>query len=247
MRLVVTSRLEIVIKGTMNYILRTLLSFALVAGLAASSSASGLVQVSMRGTVYAEAGAMIEFSVSSGSSEMEFKGMVGEGTRVGDLAALFERRLTSNGFRVTVGKDASGQGPVSLFIEQVETIHVRFCAGIHGTITSSEEMPLELKALPPRAKSDYGGGSLRAFFPLTDPETDQYEIHTVDVDLPTRMGTATGVADKLEQAATRLGIASTRPDKESWSVPGAPSLSVALYADSDWGVELVLEPLVKRR
>ncbi len=214
---------------------------------------SGLVQVSLRGEVGAQSGTMIEFTVKSGSHDLQFSGMVGEGTRVGDLAALFERKLKRAGFSVTVGVDAGGRGPVSLFIDEVEEIRVRVGGGLSATVTSSEEMPLEVRALPPRVKSDFGGGSFRAFVTVTDPETSGFVIHSLDARLPDRNGTSESVASELVKDAVRQGVTSAQPQSDCWTAKGAASggeavaFSVALYSDVDWGVELVLAPLVGAR
>jgi hypothetical protein len=237
----------------MDKIMRAVVALVLCALMANTGFASGLVQVSMRGQVGAEAGAMIEFSVKSGSHEMKFSGMIGEGTRVGDLSALFERKLKLAGFGVTSGVEAGGRGSVSLFIDEVEEIRVRLGGGLSATVTSSEEMPREVRALPPRVKSAYSGGELRLFVTTLDSGTQGLEIHSLDVKLPDRSGSAEAVANELEKDAVRKGVISVRAKKDCWSASAAGSgakpiaLSVALYSDADWGVEFVLAPQVSSR
>jgi hypothetical protein len=237
----------------MRTILHPLLAFVLLACLSASSLAGGLVQVSLRGAVDSESGTSITFYVKSGSHVLDFQGMVGEGTRVGDLSALLKYKLKRSGFNVTSGEEPTGRGPVSLFIESVEEVRVRFGGGISATLTCSEEMPKQLRMLPPRMKSDFSGGDLRVYVTTREEEGGGLEVHSLQVSLPDRAGTSEGVAVELVNESVRQGLVAVRPDDGSWSSKGtvggdvAISASVALYSDVDWGVEMILAPLVSKR
>ena len=240
----------------MNTLLRSLLAFAFVAISCSSALGSGLVQVSLSGKVDQEQGSVVELQVTSGSHSLRFSGMVGEGTTVGDLAALFELKLKRSGFSVTRGDSVALRGPVSLFIDNVEFIALRMGAGVTATVTSTEELPTSFRALPPRIKSKFGGGSLQAFLTMKSQAKGQepsLEIKDIAVDLPNQNGTSSEVANDLSRKGLHAGVTSTKLSDGGWKATGteggakAIALSVKLYSDLDWGIEMTLTPSVSAR
>ncbi|MFT6713380.1 MAG: hypothetical protein ACJAVJ_000655 [Planctomycetota bacterium] len=242
--------------GTMNTILRSLLALACLASLCTCAMGSGLVQVSLSGKIDREQGSIVEMKVTSGSHSLQFSGMVGEGTTVGDLAALFELKLKRSGFSVSRGDVVAVRGPVSLFIDNVEFIAVRMGAGVTATVTSTEELPSSFRALPPRMMSKFGGGSLQAFVTMESQVKGQepsLEIKDLDVDLPSQGGTSADVASDLSRQGLHAGVTSTKDKDGGWRAMGtdagakAVSMSVKLYSDLDWGIEMTLAPSVGAR
>ncbi len=137
-------------------------------------------------------------------------------------------------------------GPVSLFLEDVESIRVRLGCGLRATVTACDERPAALRLLPPRLQ----GESMSAFVRLsvTCASRDKLLTKDVELDLADVETTAERVADLLARRATQAGLRSERPTGDSWATSGASSgeaavgASVELFADSDWGIELELAP-----
>ena len=255
-RLAVTPRRECGMKGTMNTLRRSLLALVCFACFCTSALGSGLVQVTLIGNIDQGQGSVVALKVNSGSHSLDFSGMVGEDTTVGDLASLFELKLKRNGFSVTRGDSVAQRGPVSLFIDNVEFISVRMGAGVIATVTSSEELPTLFRVLPPRIKSKSGGGSLRTYVTMKSEVKDQepsLEIKGIDVDLPARGGTSDDVATELSRKGLHEGVTSTKLADGGWKAKGTESgakaiaMSVRLYSDVDWGIEMTLAPLVGAR
>lgn len=240
----------------MNKLLQSLLALVCIASFCSSAMGSGLVQVSLSGKIDQDQGSIVALQVNSGSHSLDFSGMVGEGTTVGDLAALFELKLKRSGFSVTRGDSVAQRGPVSLFIDNVEFISVRMGAGVTATVTSTEELPTSFRVLPPRIKSKSGGGSLQTYVTMKSEAKGQepsLEIKEIAVDLPARGGASGDVATELSRKGLHEGVTSTKLQSGGWKATGTESgakaiaMSVRLYSDVDWGIEMTLAPLVGAR
>ncbi|MDF1797671.1 MAG: hypothetical protein P1V81_00720 [Planctomycetota bacterium] len=218
-----------------------------------SASASGLVQIVIRGQIEESGGAPIQLKLKADGSELSFRGLLAYGTRSGDLAALFERRLKGQGIRYSLGPAAAPRGEISLFIEDVEAITVRLGGGLTASVTSVEEVPDRLRLLPPNRTTGQLGGEVGIFVTSEVRGTGVLSQAALSLDLPNTKTTSAWVSEQLSRRAIGASMRSSRPTPDSWTSTGTTSggeaiaMSVRLYADSDWGVEMTLSPRVNTR
>jgi len=230
-----------------------LLTLFLGALLAPASTAAGTLQLVVHGQVHRDGGTPVELFVRAGGSEATFQGVVGRDTRATDLVSLFEGRLKKAGIRHSRGHDAPGQGPVSLFVEDVELLRVRLGGGLRATVTACDEAPRAVTLLPSRLEGEPLGAFVSMTVTCASSDGARILAKDVDLDLNDVETTPERVAELLARRASQSGLRSLRPNPKSWATSGATTgeaaigLSIELYADSDWGIELELEPRVSRR
>lgn len=232
---------------------RLLLALGLALFFHSSALAAGTVQLVIHGKVHRDGGTPVEFVVEADGGETVFRGIVGRDTQAGDLVALLERRLKAAGIRHVRGSDAPGQGPVSLFVEDVERVRLRLGGGLRGTVTACDEAPRALRLLPSRLTDTSRGAHVMLGVTCASRDGSSLATHEVALDLADVATTAERVADLLARRASQDGLYSERPTDDAWATSGtsagegAIGLTVELYADGDWGVELELAPRISSR
>lgn len=221
--------------------------------LAPAASAAGLVQISLGGNLDVDGGARVEFAVEAGGHAAEFHGHLAHDTRPGDLAALIQHRLKKSGIDFIKGPDSASRAVYSFFIEDCELLRLRVGGGLQARLTAVEEVPTSLRFLEPRALKESPGGDLRIFLSTESVAGPKEEVVELELALPESRPSAIWVAEHLASAASARGLKSRRPQTDAWTSTGTTSgavgvgMSIELYSDADWAVELRLAPLVGSR
>jgi len=218
-----------------------------------SASASGLVQLVVSGQIEESGGSMIELKLTADGEELSFRGLLAYGTRSSDLAALFERRLKGQGIRYSLGPAAAPRGDISIFIEDVEAVTLRLGGGLTASVTSVEEVPDRLRLLPPHRTMGQLGGEVGVFVTSELRSTGALSQTALNLNLPDTKTTSAWVSEHLSRSAIGASMRSSRPTPDSWTSTGttaggeAIAMTVRLYSDSDWGIEMTLSPRINAR
>jgi len=181
---------------------------------------------------------------------MSFRGHLARETRVGDLAALLERRLKAAGISAVFGPDSPPRGPYSFFVEDCESVALRLGGGLEARLTAVEEAPSFLRVLPPRAARQSAAGDLRVYLSTVSPVKEREEVFELSLQLPDLAPSASWVSEHLSSLATTRGWKTSRPSPEAFASTGmtagplAVGMTVELFSYADWELEMRFPPRV---
>jgi len=225
---------------------------------AGTSSAQGLVQLTLAGEIDRTGGARaeVEVTVANASTNGEprtlaYSFFLAERTSASDLAVLLEKRLNAAGVPTVNTSEGQAARPVTcLFVEDVLGVALRLGQGLRASVTLSEDRPASVRVLPPQdAKQD---AELR----ITASTWMAHERQHSRIELETRLEAAfpvVRIADALSGQALRAGWPGEIQHHEFW-MPGpvaggaaVEAVNFDLQTSGDWRLEMALVPRLQAR
>lgn len=220
--------------------------------LASPLFAAGTVQVVLDGQVDLMGGRRVEFACSAGGRDVAIATQFARGSSAGDVMTYVGRRLKAASIPHYFGADKPTGQPIVLFVENVETIRVRFGGGLRVVLHSMDEMPTGLRVLPAKRRVDVGHATVEANVTLLDARTGDWNQVVVSAEL-TGSSTAASIARGLESSANGQRLVSQLTGEEAWTATGSRgdgdpvAVSVEVFGYADWGLEFTLTPRVGSR